>query len=267
LLRPSTHRRMAEYRELARRRLGRPALVLALSARVRDDLRRHDRLPEQQIRVLPNGVDHDRYRRDTSARDRVRHDLGLEDATVFLLLAHNSRLKGLPTALRALAATPAERRAQLLVIGRGESSAYSRLATNLGIAQRVHFIGAVDDPRPYLSCADIYLHPTLYDPCSLATLEALACELPVITTRNNGVSELMNHGREGLILEDPLDHQQLARLMLELCDSRRRAAMGRAARRLALHHSCARSFSAVFDVYRDILEDRQRKRHSSCVAP
>ncbi|MCB1740858.1 MAG: glycosyltransferase, partial [Gammaproteobacteria bacterium] len=50
LLRPSTHRRMAEYRELARRRLGRPALVLALSARVRDDLRRHDRLPEQQIR-------------------------------------------------------------------------------------------------------------------------------------------------------------------------------------------------------------------------
>ena len=52
--------------------------------------------------------------------------------------------------------------------------------------------------------------PTIYDPFSNATLEAMASGLPVITTRNNGVAELIQDGEEGFVLEDLTDYAALA---------------------------------------------------------
>ena len=43
---------------------------------------------------------------------------------------------------------------------------------------------------PYYAAADLYVHPTFYDPCSLVVLEAAACGLPIITSRYNGAAEL-----------------------------------------------------------------------------
>ena len=75
--------------------------------------------------------------------------------------------------------------------------------------------------------ADFFVHPTFYDPCSLVVLEALACGLPVITTRYNGAAEVLHPPREGFVIDDPHDLDQLAGAMKQLLDPARRAACAR----------------------------------------
>ncbi len=64
------------------------------------------------------------------------------------------------------------------------------------------------------------MQPTYYDPCSLVVLEALACGLPVITTAQNGASELMTDGREGYILTTPDAQGELIAALDHMTDDR-----------------------------------------------
>ena len=61
----------------------------------------------------------------------------------------------------------------------------------------MHFAGNQKDSLPFYQAADVFALPTLYDPCSLVVLEAMAAGLPVVTSRRNGVHELMQPGVEG----------------------------------------------------------------------
>jgi UDP-glucose:(heptosyl)LPS alpha-1,3-glucosyltransferase len=82
------------------------------------------------------------------------------------------------------------------------------------------------------------------------TLEALACGRPVITTRFNGAAELMQDGREGLLVASPENTRSLAYAMQAMLDADLRAGMGEAARACAEDHPLARNFRemmAVFD--------------------
>ena len=110
-------------------------------------------------------------------------------------------------------------------------------------------IGPVDDPRPWYAAADVYVHPTFYDPCSLVSREALSCGLPLVTTCCNGVSELIQPDREGLLLDSPRDVDGLTESLASLLDADRRATIGAAARRLAMEHPFSRNVDALLDVY------------------
>jgi UDP-glucose:(heptosyl)LPS alpha-1,3-glucosyltransferase len=81
--------------------------------------------------------------------------------------------------------------------------------------------------------ADFLVHPTFYDPCSLVVLEALACGLPVITSRYNGASELLSPAHDGYVVENPDDHEHLAWCLVQLLDPVRRGACAHAARQAA----------------------------------
>ena len=67
-----------------------------------------------------------------------------------------------------------------------------------GSSETVHFLGYHDDIRECFASSDFFVMPTYYDPCSLVVLEALACGLPVITTVQNGASELYQRRPGGL---------------------------------------------------------------------
>jgi UDP-glucose:(heptosyl)LPS alpha-1,3-glucosyltransferase len=67
----------------------------------------------------------------------------------------------------------------------------------------VQFLGEVADLVPVYAAADIFILPTIYDPFSNACLEALASGLPVITTRSNGFSEIIEDGVHGSIVDNP----------------------------------------------------------------
>ena len=87
-------------------------------------------------------------------------------------------------------------------------------------------------------------------------LEALASGLPTITTRYNGVAELMSDPRQGFIIDDPSDPLPLAHCMEQLLDERLRKLMGASARHLALQQSFQRNLDSVLDVYHEIASQR-----------
>src|SRR5205823_2111200 len=67
----------------------------------------------------------------------------------------------------------------------------------------VRFLGEIADLRPIYAAADIFILPSIYDPFSNACLEALASGLPVITTCDNGFSEVIENGVHGSIVDLP----------------------------------------------------------------
>ena len=95
------------------------------------------------------------------------------------------------------------------------------------------------------------VYPTFYDPCALVTLEALACGVPVVTTRRNGAAELIRDGHEGFVIDHPRDVPALAARLQMLGDEAVRARMREAAaetgKRLSFdtHLDGARIFNAA----------------------
>jgi UDP-glucose:(heptosyl)LPS alpha-1,3-glucosyltransferase len=236
---------------------------LALSKMVADDFQRYHRVPAERIRIVYNGVDLARFSPQGRQRHRaaVRQRLGVRDDEVLLLIvAHNFKLKGVATLIRAVGRLLAEGApVKLAVAGGKRFKAYARLAERCGAASAVSFVGPVDDSSPYYAAADVYVQPTFYDPCSLVVLEALACGLPVVTSRFNGVSELMTDGVNGAILGDPSDAGELAAKLRPLLDANRRHAWGAAARQLAMRHSLERNCREVQAIYSEIIGQRGRQ--------
>ncbi|MCZ6835702.1 MAG: glycosyltransferase family 4 protein [Planctomycetota bacterium] len=232
-------------------------LFIAVSSMVGENMHRFHGIPRERIRVVYNGVNVDRFApsRDQAIRQHTRIELGVpEDETMFLHVAHNFRLKGLDALLKAVSNLKKQgHSAHLIVVGDGQISKYERLARQLGVEDLVRFTGDQPDPMPYYHAADVFVLPTYYDPCSLVVLEAMACGLPVITTRNNGVHELMKDGQEGFIIDQPEDLESLTRGMIQLLDPIRRGEAGRAARALAERHSIERNCKEQVAVYEDFI--------------
>jgi len=230
------------FLDLERGLLGAPSppRFVPLSQRVeRSALARYPGLAGR-VTVIPNGVDLDAFnpaRRAESAA-WLRETLELGDAPRFLFLAHNPRLKGIDTALAALARTPD---AILIAVGRGVPE-YAALARRLGVADRARLAGPIADAGRHLAGADLLVHPTRHDPCSLVALEALASGTPVVTTTRNGVSELMKDEPEsGFVLDDPDDVDALVEAMKTWRDR----TSPEAARALAERHPWERNFEAM----------------------
>ncbi|MCH8992530.1 MAG: glycosyltransferase family 4 protein, partial [Acidobacteria bacterium] len=114
-----------------------------------------------------------------------------------------------------------------------------------------------ENAAPYYAAADIYVHPTYYDPCSLVVLEALASGLPVVTSRFNGAGELLTPGVEGDLIDDPGDAQALCRCLEPMLETPRRRMMGAAARKLALAHTFERNCDEIVAMYEEIVAQRR----------
>jgi UDP-glucose:(heptosyl)LPS alpha-1,3-glucosyltransferase len=145
-------------------------------------------------------------------RGRVRQELGLgEDDFAFLVVG--DLRKGAEVAIEALNQTPG---ARLVLVSRTCPDAYRRKAEEAGVGNRVHFRGPTDAIQAYYAAADALAFPTPYDAFGMVISEAMASGLPVITTREAGAAELIDDGRNALLMSDPSDAGQLAALMSRL---------------------------------------------------
>ncbi|MEZ6073432.1 MAG: glycosyltransferase family 4 protein [Pirellulales bacterium] len=254
--------RYREFDELLARQYGdHRRLYVALSKMVARDLIEHHGVPASRIRTIYNGVDTQRFhpchRASYRADTRASWEIGDEE-TVFLIIAHNFRLKGVATAVRSIARlAQAGLPVRLVVAGGGRSGHYRGLARRCGAERCVTFLGSVDDPAPLYAAADVYVQPTWYDPCSLVVLEALAAGLPVVTSCFNGAGELITPGQEGDVLDDPANDVAWAECLARYCHTRRREAMGDAARRLADRHDLERNCDEILSVYQEQAEVRR----------
>ncbi len=171
-------------------------VVVANSHMAAAELTKHNEVEPERLRVIHNGVDLARFR----PRGLLEQKNEGTQRTV-LFLGHGYGRKGLATALEAVARIPW---VDLWVAGRERRlHRYVRHAQDLGIRQRVSFIGSIEEPEVQLRQVDALVLPTRYDPFANVCLEALACGTPVITTARNGASEILP--RRWLKVDDPDD--------------------------------------------------------------
>jgi UDP-glucose:(heptosyl)LPS alpha-1,3-glucosyltransferase len=176
------------------------------------------------VRVVHAAIDPERFAaEDRPARsDHERRAWGVgPEETVGLFVGMNYRLKGMAPLLRALALVPNDRKFRIAIVGGPKFGRYEALARSLGVNDRVKFLGFRADPRDAYFAADFLVHPTFYDPCSLVALEALACGLPVVTSRFNGASEKLSPPHDGLVVNDPHDARALAGALTDMSDPAR----------------------------------------------
>lgn len=255
-------KRYRELAELERRQHANPTpVIVAVSHMVAEYFQLWHQLPASRLRVIYNGVDVEKFTPLSREKHRAatRRELGVGDEVLFLMLAHNLLLKNAEATIRAAAKLVAAGAALRVVIAGGKRpQRFVKLAEKLGIAHAVTFLDLVD-PVPYYAAADVFVHPTWYDPCSLVTLEASACGLPVITTRFNGASELMTSGREAFVLDDPADVAALVSRMEELLEATRREKMGAAGRAMAMEHTFEQQTTQFLELYEEIVSVKQSR--------
>ncbi|MEK6600214.1 MAG: glycosyltransferase family 4 protein, partial [Deltaproteobacteria bacterium] len=219
--------------------------VVANSNRGKEEIIRHYKLPEDNICVIYNGIDINEF--DLGCRDKIRaayrEKLNIKDEIALLFVGSGFERKGLGFLIEAIGILKRNgyNKLKLIVAGKGKIRKYKNAADRLGIGKDVIFTGPVKDVQGYYSAADIFILPSIYEPFSNACLEAMASGLPVVTSRINGVSEILTDGKDGEIIEDPANPEEIAEKIKPLLDERTRQAAGREARMTVVNHSIERN--------------------------
>jgi UDP-glucose:(heptosyl)LPS alpha-1,3-glucosyltransferase len=213
--------------------------IVAVSHRVKDEVVRHYGVPADKITVIHNGVDANEFKPSAEARRLIRNQLGLEEGDYTLLFVGSGfRRKGLDQAIAAVDRVPS---ARLVVAGEGRARPHPR----------VLMLGRRTDVSHLYAAADAFIFPTLYDPFPNATLEAMASGIPVIVSRVAGTSEIISG--DSIVIEDPMNLDELAAAVKKLEDPAVRKPMGEAARAKALAHPFEKTIEANLKLYDEIL--------------
>jgi glycosyltransferase involved in cell wall biosynthesis len=203
------------------------------------------------VEIVYYGLESERFNpeRRRAMRRPSRAALGISDeAFAVLLIGNDWKKKGLPCLLEA-AARLNNAQLRVLVVGQDTLASYQEMIRRLGMTDRVVFLPLRSDVEFYYAAADVYAGPSLEDAFALPPAEAMACGLPAITTRMAGASEIVNHGQDGLILEDPTDARTLSEWLHRLAtDADWRQRMGDAASRTAAKYTWEQNASQMREI-------------------
>jgi glycosyltransferase involved in cell wall biosynthesis len=213
----------------------------------------------QDVRVIPNGVDTLQF--SPSIRLALRPEARLrrkfqESDFVVLLIGNDWRSKGLETVLRAVGSL---QELPMVVIAAGDDSpdSFREFAKSLGISERCRFERSREDVLDFYAAADLYVSPSREDSFGLPVAEAMACGLPVITSMNAGVADLIRDGLDGFILRRTDDFQGLARLLQRLhADEALRGNAGDVAAKAALQWTWDRNAADVWELLKHAAKKR-----------
>jgi N-acetyl-alpha-D-glucosaminyl L-malate synthase BshA len=202
---------------------------------------------QKDIRVIPNFVDTEKYRRIECGR--VRERFATSEEKILVHVSNFRAVKRVPDVIRIFGEVRKKIPAKLILVGDGpDRSACELLCRELALQDHVRFLGKQTELVPLLSAADVMLMPSQSESFGLAALEAMACEVPVVSSSVGGLPELQIHGETGYIAEIG-DIDRMARYAIDLLQNDTRMAMFRRACRVrAVEH---------FDVHRIVRDYEQ----------
>ena len=236
-----------------------PPKIVAISEMIKQDMIRWYHLPAERITVVYNGVDIERFHpRNGRWREEIRKRHGIGEEFLILFVSNNFRMKGLGYLMRALSRMRKEDcpPVKLLILGRDRKDPYLRLAEREGLSGDIVFGGSTDQPERYYGAADLLVHPTFYDACSLTVLEALASGLPVVTTSHNGAGGLLQQGEEGWVIQNPRDVDEIRMAIGYFLEDGTRQRACQRAREKAEVYSEEANFRRMTEMFKEVIKLR-----------
>lgn len=211
-------------------------------------------IARERIRLIYNGID----LKEFFSANADREKLGLpEDVTLALFVGEiRTPRKNLDTVLHALVEVP---NLQLAVVGDTKRSPYPKLAVQLGLENRVHFLGYRKDVADIMRAVDLFVFPSRYEACTLVLLEAMASGLAVVTAKTTGGSEIITP-QCGIVLDDPNDIEGLVKALQTLVvNPDLRKQMGQAARAIVEQHSWTNKAKEYVDLFEETYRNKVNK--------
>ncbi|MBI4570553.1 MAG: glycosyltransferase [Chloroflexi bacterium] len=256
-----------ELRIAAERDIARNADRIVVAGR--DELQQLVRLygaDAARIALVPCGVNLDLFQ--PVEKGDARRQLGLGDGDrILLFVGRIEPLKGVDILLGAAAQIESASDCFVIVIG-GDSTARNEvahlrsLAVQLGIAERVMFLGAVDHERlpMFYSAADVCVVPSFYESFGLVALEAMACGTPVVASRVGGLAGTVRDGETGYLIPWRCPEPFAERIELLLGNEELRSAFGRSAREAVERYRWGNVAEAVLAIYREAIDGVRLRR-------
>ena len=196
-------------------------------------LARHYGVEPQKCVLLRNGVNLTQFTNNG--------DMEPVDSPTMIFVGHDFKRKGLDTVFDWLNRLP---NWQLWVAGDDPKiRQFQRMALDMGIHKRVRWLGRVDDPAYWLRSATVCVLPTRYDPAANVCLEALACGTPVVTSTENGASELL---WEDWMVRDLSDSKYIIDVFSHVLQSH--SDLSHHARSIALQHSDSKCYEKLWAI-------------------
>jgi glycosyltransferase involved in cell wall biosynthesis len=236
-----------------------PDRVTAVSQSVAESHLAARAVSRKNLTILHNGVDVDDWRPNYRMRAVLRREMGLDDQFLWVAVGRLEMMKDYPTLLKAMAALP--RSARLVIAGAGPlHENLSWLASSLGLAGRIRFLGYEPNVKRWFQAADGFVLASRWEGLPMALLEAAACELPAAATDVPGIREMVEDGETGM-LAPAMDPAALACAMTAIMQAtpEERRAMGASARQcVAQRFSLASALDCWEELYDELLAKKFR---------
>jgi len=177
--------------------------VIVCSRYMKYELNNFFQLPDDKIKIIPNGIDIKDFQSLDRQPDRdFRRNYAADDEKIILFIGRLVREKGVQVLLEALSHLISKNiKCKMLIVGRGPfEDNLKQTAANLGIYPNVYFTGYIDDQtrNKIFSISDVAVFPSFYEPFGIVALEGMAAGLPVITTDAGGLNEIIQNGVDGI---------------------------------------------------------------------
>jgi glycosyltransferase involved in cell wall biosynthesis len=215
----------------------------------------HERFPASKVRVIANGVDTERFRPRIGAGADLRTELGAPSTAPLVGIVAALRPEKNHELFLRTAAIVRRRRpdAQFVIVGDGpERQKLEQVAASFDLNPGAHFLGSRSDIPQLVAGLDLFALTSHNEANPVSILEALACGVPVVSTRVGSVEETVREGITGFLVE-PGDADQAANRWLQLINDRPlRNQMGDAGRRLVIEHC---SLEKMVAGYQQLIRD------------
>lgn len=197
--------------------LPRDTVFIAVSNGVRRALLEQNILPPEQIRLVYNGIDAQRFasanRAESAENLRRRYDLKPNSALIGIageLAAHKGQTDFVRAAAKILEQFP---EAEFFIAGRDQSKGkkyqnqVENLIAALNLPNRIHLLGWVEDAAAFYAALDVFVSASLVEPFGLVIAEAMATGCAVVSTKTDGATEIIEDGATGKLvsIENPLE--------------------------------------------------------------
>ncbi len=155
---------------------------------------------ETDIKVIYNFIDFDRFKKID--KDHFRKLIAPDGEKILVHTSNFRKVKRVDDVIRMFYLINRELPSKLLLVGDGpERPALEAMCRSLGLCDDIRFLGKQEAIEEILSISDLFLIPSAKESFGLAALEAMACEVPVISSNAGGLTEVNIHGQTGFVSE------------------------------------------------------------------